>query len=371
VMPQARRIESIFGYLDGNGAPEGIFLFNRDRVDKNFLYVTGLENGVFENCGVLFERSGKMYVFTSALEEEAARSSEGYAEIVVFKNERERNEKLKSVLGRYGKLGLCFGAVSHGFFLSLSQGFPGIEWVDAGSAFRKARMIKTDEEIEKIRKACEIASRVAESIPGVLREGMTELDLSAEIDYLLKKSGAGGPAFRTIAAFAVNSSMPHYAGGNVRLENGNVVLVDFGAEYRGYASDITQTYLTGKPGEALVDLYKTVLSAQRLAFELIRDGAMAEQVDEDVRRLIDAREPYRGRFIHSLGHSLGLDVHDDGYPSREFDKRFSENMVLTVEPGVYLPGVYGVRLEDDIVVKKEGCVLLTTAKKELRTYEII
>jgi Xaa-Pro aminopeptidase len=364
-----RKIETIFGYFAEN-PPQGLLIFNRERVDKNFVYLTELENGVFENCGVFVEKNGKVTIFTSALEEEAARAAERWFEIAVFKNEQERVEKLKGVLSPCRSIGVCFGALSHSFYLFLAQTLPHVSWIDASGALKRARMIKTREEIEKIRKACDIASRVADGIPAMLREGMTELELSAEIDYRLRKEGARSPAFRTIAAFSKNTSMPHYGGGEVRLSNGDVVLVDFGAEYRGYSSDITQTYITGSPDHRLVDLYAAVYKAEGRAIDMIGEGVSVDEVDREIRALFDAREEYRGRFIHGLGHSLGLDVHDDSYPSEDFNKRFAENMVLTVEPGIYLPGLYGVRLEDDVLVTKNGCRVLTSAKKDFKAYEI-
>jgi Xaa-Pro aminopeptidase len=369
VHPIERKIETIFRCFEEN-PPEGLLIFNRDRVDKNFIYLTELENGVFENCGVFAERNGKVTIFTSALEEEAARAAEGRAEIVVFNNEQERVDTLKDALSRFGSIGISFSALSHSFYLFLAQILPCVAWIDTTRALKRARMIKTGGEIKKIRKACDITSRVADGIPGILHEGMTELELTAEIDYRLKKEGAQGPAFKTIAAFSKNTSMPHYGGGDARLSSGDVVLVDFGAEYRGYSSDITQTYVTGSPDTKLVDLYMTVYRGQRCAIDMIAEGIGVEEVDREVRGLFDAREEYRGRFIHGLGHSLGLEVHDDSYPSEDFNKRFAENMVLTVEPGIYLPGLYGVRLEDDVLVTKNGCETLTSAKKDFQAYEI-
>ena len=233
-----------------------------------------------------------------------------------------------------------------------------------------SRMIKSFDEIEKIRKAADIVSSVADDIPGLLKEGMTELDLAAEIDYHVKKTGAQKAAFSTIVAFGKNASMPHYGGAGVPLRDGNVVLVDFGAEYNGYVSDISRTYFTGKPGKKAVDIYNTVLSSQSRALELIKEGVSADYVEREARNEIDRKESTRGRFIHSLGHSIGLDVHDDSYPDADFKKEFKENMVLTVEPGIYLPGLYGIRIEDDIVVKKDGCEIITTAQKEPISYEI-
>jgi Xaa-Pro dipeptidase len=364
------RIGKIFNQSSEKQNPEAVFIFNSERVDKNFYYLTGLSGGVFENCGVLCESSGKMYIFTSTLEEEAVRAAERDAEVVVYKKEKERDKNLEKVLSKYSTIGISYSSITHSFYLHLKEMIDKTALFDVGNRFRCARMIKTDDEIERIQKACAIVSEVADNIPYMLKEGITELDLSAEIDFKMKKEGAHGSAFKTIVSFSKNTSMPHYSGADVPLKGGDVVLVDFGAEYMSYNSDITRTYMTGTPDKELLHLYKTVLEAQQNALKEIREGEGVDIVDEAIRRFINSHESYNGRFIHSLGHSIGLDVHDDRYPSIEFNKRFAENMVLTVEPGIYLPGIYGIRIEDDIVVKKEGCKVLTSAMKEPLTYEI-
>ena len=365
-----QRITSIFENIPSDDLPEAIFIFNRNTVDKNFFYVTGLFNGVFENCGVLCRRDGTINLFTTSLEEEAVRSLEENVEIIVYKDKKGRAKGLRKILSNYGKIGICYDSISYTFYLYLEQSFPDIEWVDVGKAFKMSRMIKSSDEIEKIRKAADIVSAVADNVPGFLKEGMTELDLAAEIDYHMKKTGAQNAAFSTIAAFGKNASMPHYSGAAVPLRDGNVVLVDFGAEYMGYVSDISRTYFTGKPEKKAFDMFDTVLAAQSRALELIKAGVSADYVEREARNEIDRKESFRGRFIHGLGHSIGLDVHDDSYPDADFKKEFKENMVLTVEPGIYLPGLYGIRIEDDIVVKKDGCEIITTAQKEPVAYEI-
>jgi len=365
-----KRSRALFAHIPDDRLPDAILVFNNERIDNNFFYLTGLSGGVFDNCGVIVEKEGKIALFTTALEEEAARALENHAEILVYRNEKEKNSILASALSKYPKIGINYGSVSHMFYLFILEIAEQAETVDVGTAFRDTRMIKTEDEIQKIEKGCRIISEVAERIPSLLTEGMKELDLSTEIDYMMKKKGAHGPAFRTIAAFSKNTSMPHYPGGCIRLKNGDVVLADFGAYFEGYASDITRTYLTGNPEKEVLDLYGAVLSAQQLALDMIMEGELSDRVDREVRACIDSHDLYKGRFIHSLGHSLGLDVHDDSYPSASFHNRFEENMVLTVEPGIYLPGRYGVRIEDDIVVEKQGCRVLTFANKEPLTYEI-
>jgi len=365
-----KRIETVYKNITSSCTVDALLIYNRDSLDKNFLYMTGLDTGVFENCGLVFERNGKMYVFATTLEEEILKSVEKYAEILVYKNKQERDDKLKSVLANYKTIGISFDYVSHSLYLHLKELLDDVELLDIGNAFKAARMIKSPDEIEKIKMACDIASAVADDFPNYLKRGVTELDLCAEIDYQMGKRGAQAAAFQTIVAFGANASKPHYSGGDVPLKNGDIVLIDFGARYRGYVSDISRTYLTGKPGGDVLKLYSTVLKAQEIALGMIGNGVRVEKVEKAVRRFIDKHDIFRGRFIHSLGHSIGLEVHDNSYPSEDFEKTFTEHMALTVEPGIYLPGLGGVRIEDDIVVERESCTVLTTATKEAITYEV-
>jgi len=355
---------------DGPDIPEAVFIFNRNGIDKNYLYFTGLSGGVFENCGVVAESGGKVVIITTALEEELSIGAVGYDDIIVYRDEEEREKAMKRLFSSYKRVGVAYDRIPHSFYRDMKAISEKTEWVDISGAIRLTRMLKSPDEIERIERACEIADRAADLIPSMLKEGITEIDLGTEIDYRVKRLGASGPAFDTIVAFGENTSKPHYRGTAVPLRPGDPVLVDFGAEYEGYNSDITRVFFTGKPEAELVDLYSVVSEAKELAISLIKEGESARTVEDKVKMKIDSFDRYRGRFIHSLGHSLGLDVHDDSYPFKSHGGKFCENMVLTVEPGVYLPGFYGVRLEDDIVVKKEGCTLLTSPVKEPKTYEI-
>ncbi|MFW6180996.1 MAG: M24 family metallopeptidase [Spirochaetota bacterium] len=346
---------------------DAVVVYNRHRPDPNFTYLTGLYGGVFDNCALILDREGGARVLSSALEEELLRQLEGFARILVYRNREERNSLLASALSGYGTVGVCFEAVSHALFLELRD-LGGAELVDVSGAFRTARMVKLDHEIELIARAAEVASRVADRVPGLLRRGLRERDLAAEIDFMMKREGVSGPSFPTIVAFGPNASKPHYAAGGAALRPGDPVLVDFGASYRGYASDVTRTYLTGE-GEA-VEVYRAVLRAQQIALDMIKDGQAVDEVDREVRSYVDGFDRYRGRFIHNLGHSIGISVHDDGYPGEEFGGCFRSGMTLTVEPGIYLPGRLGVRIEDDVVVEPGGCRVLTTASKQPAVIEL-
>jgi len=167
-------IERVFAGMDGLSIPEAIFVYNRDRGRENFLYLTGLSGGVFENCGLLCERNGRLVMFSTTLEEEILREVEGYTEFLVYNNEKERNELLKKKLSSYGSLGICFETVSHSLYLNLRDLVDATELLDVSGALRRARMIKAPEEIERIRRACGIASSVADELPRFLKRGVTE-----------------------------------------------------------------------------------------------------------------------------------------------------------------------------------------------------
>ncbi|RKY02643.1 MAG: aminopeptidase P family protein [Spirochaetes bacterium] len=368
-----RRIEKVFAGL-GEVEVDGIFIFNEKLVDDNFLYLTGIGDGVFENCGLFVTRSGFQCVFSTVLEEEAIRYSP-YNEVYVYKNGEERDRVIAEVLKEYENIGVCYDRLTYGFFNHLASKLPDQKWINVDFALKKARMVKTEYEIQKIKKACSIVGEVELQIPDLLEEGIrkeiTETELAVEIDYLMRKKGATKIAFDTIVAFGENSSFPHYRSGNQSIKPGLPVLIDFGAGYLGYCSDITRTFVIGNPEDWVRDLYTTVYSAYRIAIDSIREGVPSDNVDKKVREFIDSHENYRGRFIHRLGHSIGISVHDDGYPGATFNNLFLENMTVTVEPGIYLPGKAGIRVEDDIRVKKDGVEILNSPLKSLDEYILV
>jgi Xaa-Pro dipeptidase len=195
-------------------------------------------------------------------------------------------------------------------------------------------------------------------IPDMISEGMSEYELAAEINYSLQNLGAEKPAFDTISSFGKNTAEPHYNHGDIKLSEGNFILCDFGACLKKYNSDITRTFLFGRATNQQKEIYDTVLQAQQIAFDAIKPGVIAGDIHHAVSSFIDSTK-FKGRFIHSTGHSLGLAVHDGPGFTPDNTMELQENMILTVEPGIYLPGFGGVRIEDDVLVKKDGIELLT------------
>ena len=243
--------------------------------------------------------------------------------------------------------------------------FSNARFFDVSDSFAKTRLVKDENEILTIKKACKIADKAMEEIPNILYEGMYEFELAAEIDYLMRKNGANKTAFDTISSFGKNSAEPHYTHGNVKLKKGDFVLCDFGACFKKYNSDITRTFIFGKASEKQKDIHKVVLKGQKIGFDLIKPGIKANVVHNAVKTSIDKTE-FKDRFIHSSGHSIGLSVHDGGAGfSIDCKIELEENMIFTVEPGVYISGLGGVRIEYNVLIKKDGIEILTKASRDL------
>ena len=222
--------------------------------------------------------------------------------------------------------------------------------------------MKDAAELASLRKACAIASEVAREIPSKIKAGMKEFELAAEMAYMLQKKGAEKPNF-TIVQFGPNSAEPHYLGGSAVLKNGHFVLLDFGCIVRKYNSDITRTFVVGKATKEQKRMHAAVAEAQQVAFDMIKAGRDASEVHAAADASI-TKSGYKGRFTHWLGHSLGLATHD-GMRFADYPLKLEKNMVFTVEPGVYVPGLGGVRIEDDVVVTAGRPRLLTNAPREL------
>jgi Xaa-Pro dipeptidase len=262
-------------------------------------------------------------------------------------------------------IGINYREITHANYLRMKKAAKGAKLVDVSADLETARMIKQPDEIAKIRKACKIASAAGEAIPDIVSEGMKETEAAAELNRMMMTKGASGPAFAAVIAFGSKSAEPHYYPGQRRLKRGHLALFDYGASYCRYVSDITRTFSCGKPSAKQTEMYNLVLKAQLAAIDEIRDGVSGKSVDLAARSIIDSSR-FKGRFIHSTGHGIGVSVHDPGAISYARDMTLKEGMVLTVEPGVYIAGFGGVRIEDDVLVTKKGCQILTPCTKEFR-----
>lgn len=331
-------------------------------LDCSFFYATGIPNGLFEGCLAIIRPSG-LEVLTSELE--ALSAQEAGVKTRVFENGDERMKLMKRRLSRFKRIGINSRELTLANHRLIKRACGKARLVDVSEDLFGARMIKQPDEVRRISRACKIASEVGRSIPTFVSEGMLETEAAAEISYRMMRLGAAGPAFTTVAAFGAKSAEPHYTPSKRRLRKGNLALFDFGASFERYVSDITRTFVCGTPSRRQKEMHEVVLRAQEEALDLIGDGVHGEDVDDAARNVIDASK-FKGCFVHSTGHGLGISVHDPGSISSARDMVLREGMVLTVEPGAYIAGFGGVRIEDDVLVTKNGCKPLTACPKGLR-----
>ncbi|MCX7710348.1 MAG: Xaa-Pro peptidase family protein [Clostridia bacterium] len=226
------------------------------------------------------------------------------------------------------------------------------------------RIIKDEQEIGIIKTAVKIADGAFQHVLGVIRPGMTESEVAAELEYYMKKQGAKGASFETIVASGERASMPHGVASEKVIQTGDVITLDYGAIYKEYCSDMTRTIFLGKPSEDLKKIYNIVLEAQQRAEEKAVAGLKGKEIDAVARNVI-AGHGYGDYFGHGLGHGVGLEIHEEPRLSMMGDLVMEDGMVVTVEPGIYVNGLGGVRIEDMVVIHGDQPMILTQSTKEM------
>lgn len=226
------------------------------------------------------------------------------------------------------------------------------------------RLIKTEKEVENIRQAAKISDAAYIHIQGFIRPGVTELEVSHELERFMKKQGADGGSFTFIVASGHRGALPHGVASEKVIEKGEMVKLDFGALYKGYCSDMTRTLSVGEPNPKLKDIYDIVNGALQHTLDTIKAGMTANEIDSIARDYI-TEKGYGEYFGHGLGHGIGLNIHEDPFFSQNGTDKLQPGMVVTIEPGIYIPELGGVRIEDDILIKEDGIEILTHSSKEL------
>lgn len=253
--------------------------------------------------------------------------------------------------------------VSFNLYKRFCEKYPDVEFVNIGDMIELVRQLKTPEEIEIMQKAQDITDKAFSHIISVLNPNMTEIEVAAELEYFMRKEGANAIAFETIAVSGDASALPHGTPRNVKLQKGFLTM-DYGAKFDDYCSDMTRTVVIGKADPEIKKLYNTVLCAQLAAIDYLREGADCGEADKVARDIID--KDYKGTFGHSLGHSVGLFIHESPRLSQgSFGRKLRTGEILTVEPGIYLFGKYGCRIEDMVAVEPDGVRNFTHSTKEL------
>jgi len=340
-----QRIKHIFKHIET--PPDVIVICNCPPCfDRTFFYVTGYTHGLFEQAFALLYPDGSSEVIVPKLEGPAAG-----AKARLFETTKERIRLIGDLLSG-DTIGVHEAACSVQTYNLLNTLFPDASFANVGRAISKARMIKDQQEITRIKKACAIAADIATALPETITGKTTESAVKATVNYALDAAGAT-PAFDTIVASGKHAAFPHYTTGNNRLAW--PILIDFGARCQQYCSDITRTLIAKNMDHKRA--YESVAEAQQVAIDMIAPGVAAAEIHTHVSTFLVSRGfPV---LPHATGHSLGLDVHDGFSISASSDIVFEQGMVLTIEPGVYLPDKFGIRIEDDILVTARRHIVLT------------
>lgn len=280
--------------------------------------------------------------------------------------DRELTSELSKLpeLNRKTKIGVESAFVSLKMQDKLKDLLPRVDFRRTENLIETLAVVKDSEEIKKIKKAVRIADKAFSDIIGRMKAGMTEKEIALELEYNMRSMGADAAAFEIIVASGQRSSMPHGIASSKKLRKGDFVTLDFGCIYQGYASDITRTVVMGKATEKQKKIYEIVSNAQRKACKAVKPGLPCSRLDGVARDII-MKAGYGDYFGHGLGHGLGLQVHDNPSLSARSTDVLAAGMVVTIEPGVYIPNWGGVRIEDDVLVTANGGQILSKSPREL------
>ncbi len=334
---------------------DGILITN----PYNRRYMTGFTG----TAGVVLISNSKALFITDFRYIEQATSQCPDFEIV--KHTGPIHEEVASAAKELGitKLGFEQDTLSYASYAQYKEAVSG-ELVPISGVVEKLRLIKTNSEIKILKDAANIADAAFEHILGYIRPGRTELDVSNELEFFMRKQGATSSSFDIIVASGHRSALPHGVASDKVIESGDFVTLDFGAYYNGYVSDITRTVAVGQPSDELINIYNIVLEAQLRGMAGIKPGMTGKEADALTRDYI-TEKGYGPNFGHSTGHGIGLEVHEGPGLSFKSDIILEPGMVVTCEPGIYIAGLGGVRIEDDTIITNDGNEALTHSPKEL------
>ncbi len=343
---------------------DAVLLENREEVkDLNLYYFTGLPKKITGSQYLVLTRD-KATLYATVLEYGAIEKElkHKFIDLKLFKSEKELLAGLAQEFHAAEVLGVNYSVLSKKSYDKLSNAFPGKILADVSPSLHKVREKKTDAEIACIQKACRISEGILKEIPRIAKPGKTETQVRIAMDALMYEQDCV-PAFETIVATGSNGSVPHHVAGNAKLRKGDLLLLDFGAEYANYASDITRMFVLGSPSNRQKELYKLVWDAKERSHTQAYAGNPAKQVFLASENHL---KPKGFPMIHSIGHGLGLRVHD--FPPRmgaDAEWLLEEGMVVTIEPGAYDKSFGGIRIEDDVLITGKSHKRLTKAPNKL------
>lgn len=342
---------------------------------ENVLYVLGfkVESDVFmvvpkEDTS---NTDGKIKLFLTALDyDEATKNIEAdkdlASNIEILRIPSGEPNFIQNTVNKYKfkTIGYEDDYISVKKFYEWNTKYPSTQFIGSSDVLNDARLIKTQAEMDRMRKAGELGIIGFKAIYNVIKEGMTEKELAAEAEYEMRKAGSDGTSFDTIVASGTQSAFPHAHTSEKKVQDGDIIIVDIGSRYDGYCSDMTRTFIFGMVTPEKAKLVNMVNDAQQFGLDHIKAGLYGWEIDNIVRDFFKTNLPeWSSRFIHSLGHGVGIDIHESPYLSPVSQEILQEDMIVTVEPGLYIPGLGGARTEDQVVIKKDGFVSLTETEK--------
>ena len=346
------RIDSLKQAAFREGKFDGFLVFN----SANLIYLTGFSGA----SALLIPKDGESTVYVYSVNYEQAKAEGKAFRVELVKHNENLMAKIAKHASATSKLRrLAVDALNIESWRALSKFLGGEKMLVVDSGFlQELRKVKDEKEIELMRKAGELTSEGMRVAYEAVAAGVKEYEVAAEIEYAMRKQGSYGTAFETIVASGSCSAFPHGGCSEREIRKGDLVVVDVGATYKFYRSDMTRTFVVGKPSEKQKKLYQTVKTAQDKTFEAVKPNVKAKDVDTVARKVI-ADAGYGEYFVHSLGHGVGLEVHEPPTLSPESKEVLAVGNVVTVEPGIYLVGYGGVRIEDTVLVQRSGAEKLT------------
>lgn len=323
-------------------------------------------SGFTGSSGTLIVTEKDQHLFTDTRYEEAACAEAPHYKLTIYRREREFKELLSRLLARSGihRLACEAAHLTMARHRLLEENLEGVELVPVEGVVEHLRQVKEEEEVRSVRRAVALAERAFSELLPEVAPGRSERDLALELEFRMRRLGAERAAFDLIVASGPRSSLPHGHPGERRLEAGDLVVFDFGAVFGGYCSDLTRTVIVGRADSWQEEVYNIVLAAHRAGLDAVRGGIAAGVVDLAARTVIE-EAGYGDHFGHGTGHGVGLEVHEEPRLAPGREDQLVPGMLVTIEPGIYLPERGGVRIEDTVLVTEGGCESLCTLAKEL------
>ncbi|MFT0802348.1 Xaa-Pro peptidase family protein [Bacillus swezeyi] len=358
------RIEKISSWLKEKDISSA-FIHSKE----NVFYLTGFYTEPHERLMGVFAFQNEEPFFVCPLMEKSQAEAAGWAYDIIGYEDHENPwdliaEALKKRNLKLSKVAVEKEAISLSRAEMLKEVTNGAELVSAEMKLNELRLVKDENEVRILREAAKLADYGVEAGAAALKEGIAEIEVVAKIEYELKKKGIQGMSFSTMVLFGEKSGQPHGNPGSRTLEAGDFVLFDLGVIIDGYCSDITRTLVYKNANDQQKNIYETVLEAETAALQMSKPGVRIGDLDLKARGIIE-KAGYGDYFPHRLGHGLGISTHEYPSMSHNNDERLKEGMVYTIEPGIYVPEIGGVRIEDDVLVTADGAETLTKYPKQL------